>query len=459
MVLHYYILKNEILKPSGKFGKLPFVTIQLPVYNEKYVVERLINSSVNVSYPKSRFEVQVLDDSTDETTDIIAKIVNDLIEKGFNITHIRRGNRFGFKAGALQYGLEIAKGNFIAIFDADFLVPQNFIKDTIHYFTDPQIGMVQICWDYINRDYSAITEIQGVMLDGHFIVEHFARNRSGKFFNFNGTAGIWRKRAIIDAGGWQDDTLTEDLDLSYRAQIKGWKFLYLKDSKSLSELPVDINAFKQQQHRWAKGSIETFKKDFPLLLKEKLPLTVKLEALFHLGGNFSYILVLLLSLVMYPSIVSRLDIGWYQLLFTDIPLFVFSFFSIAIFYIVAEMERGSSFAKSILKIPMLMSVGIAMSINNSKAVLEALFNKKSSFERTPKFNITLKREKWFYKNYRVKNLSLPSVEFIMALYFGYIILFSVTRGNFFSVPLLLIFFVGFLYSSMLSFYHTLKKGS
>ncbi len=325
LVIIYNLHKSDNVIPKGKIKPLPFVTIQLPVYNEKYVVKRLIESACNINYPKEKFEIQVLDDSTDETSKIIEKLVLTFKNKGFNIYHIRRNNRKGFKAGALQYGLNFSKGEFIAIFDADFLIPEKFLLETIHYFKDPKVGLVQACWDYINKDYSIFTKVQSLILDGHFILEHFSINRSGRFFNFNGTAGIWRKKAIIEAGGWSNDTLTEDLDLSYRAQLKGWKFIFLKDLKAFSELPVDVNSFKQQQHRWTKGSVETFFKIFPEILKSKLPLKVKIEALFHLGGNFSYLFLMLLSLIMYPAITARLDYGWYQLIFTDIPMFLMSF--------------------------------------------------------------------------------------------------------------------------------------
>ena len=457
LVIQYIAYKNKNIKPLKKFRKLPFVTIQLPIYNEKYVVERLILSAVNIDYPKNRFEIQILDDSTDETKEIVEKLVTQYKSRGYNIYHITRDNREGFKAGALANGLKYAKGKFIAIFDADFIIPEKFIRETIHFFTNPKIGMVQTCWEYINREYSLLTKIQAMMLDGHFIVEHFARNRGGKFFNFNGTAGIWRKRAIIDSGGWEYDTLTEDLDLSYRAQLKGWKFVFLKHIKSFSELPVDINAFKQQQHRWTKGSVETFKKIFPVLLKEKLPFFIKIESLFHLGGNFAYLFLLCLAIVMYPSIVSRLQIGWYQLLFTDLPLFIFSFFSIYIFYYVAEKERGKLNIKTLLSIPILMAMGIGISINNSKAVLEAMFNIKSPFNRTPKLNIKSKKDKWFLKKYRVKTISLPALELVMAFYFVYIIQFSIKRENFFSLPFLLLFFTGFFYNSILGFYYNFRR--
>jgi cellulose synthase/poly-beta-1,6-N-acetylglucosamine synthase-like glycosyltransferase len=403
--------------------------------------------------------VQVLDDSTDETTEIAGKIVNQYKNQGVNITHIHRKNRNGFKAGALEQGLKIAKGEFIAIFDADFIVPKDFLKKTIDFFTDKKIGMVQTCWDYINRDYSVLTKIQALILDAHFNIEHFARNRTGKFFNFNGTAGIWRKETIVDAGGWQYDTLTEDLDLSYRAQIKGWKFIYLENVKSLSELPVDINSFKKQQYRWTKGSVETFLKIYPEIFKSNLPLKIKIESFFHLAGNFSYPLVLFLSLIMYPAIKARLEIGWYQLLFTDIPIFGISFLSIFTFYITAMKLNKEKLINSVWKIPLLMATGIGMSINNSKAVVEALLNIKSPFERTPKFNIRSKKDNWFKKTYKVKVIFTPFIELIMGCYYLFIINFAINRETFASMPFLILFFTGFIYVGLLSVNHGVKKRS
>ena len=453
LVMLFYKNKDKIFKPSEKFKDLPFVTIQLPVFNEKYVVKRLIKSACNIDYPKNKFEIQILDDSTDETTEIISSLVESKRAEKINIIHIHRTNRKGFKAGALQEGLKKAKGEFIAIFDADFIIPQDFLKNTINFFTHKNVAMVQTCWDYTNRDYSSLTKIQALILDAHFKIEHFVRNITGKFFNFNGTAGIWRKKAIEDVGGWHNDTLTEDLDLSYRAQLNGWKFIFLKNVTSLSELPVDMNSFKKQQFRWTKGSIETFLKLFPMIIKANLPLNVKIEAFFHLAGNFSYPLILFLSLIMYPSIKARIEIGWYQLLFTDIPIFAISFISIFIFYFTVIKLNKDNLISSLWKIPLLMAIGIGLSLNNSKAVFEALINKKSSFERTPKFNIFSKNDTWMKKNYRIKIFFIPLFEMFMACYYLYIIDFSFLRKTFASLPFLILFFSGFVLCSFLSFFH------
>ena len=303
MVYLYYRHKKNKPTIKRKLDLLPRVTIQLPLYNELYVARRLITASCTIDYPKDLLDIQVLDDSTDETSVIAHQCVKEFREKGYDINCIHRDNREGFKGGALANGLKTARGEFVAVFDADFVPQSDILQKTIHFFDDKSVGMVQTRWTYLNRKYSFLTKIQAIMLDGHFVIEHAARNWSGRFFNFNGTAGVWRKEAIETAGGWQNDTLTEDLDLSYRSQMKGWKFIFLKDELSPSEIPVEINGFKTQQHRWAKGSIQTAKKLLPRILRSKLPLKVKVEAFFHLTSNMSYLIMLLLSVLIYPSIV------------------------------------------------------------------------------------------------------------------------------------------------------------
>lgn len=331
MVYLYYKHQKNKPVPAGKLERLPRVTIQLPVYNEMYVVKRLISASCNIDYPKELVDIQVLDDSTDETADVAEECVNNFKKQGFDINYIHRDNRVGFKAGALAEGLKIAKGEYIAVFDADFVPQSDILKKTLNFFSGKSVGMVQTRWTYLNSKYSLLTRIQAIMLDGHFVIEHTARNWSGRFFNFNGTAGIWRKEAIETAGGWQNDTLTEDLDLSYRAQLKGWKFIFLKDETSPSEIPVDINGFKTQQYRWAKGSIQTAKKLLPEIMKSNLPLRIKIEAFFHLTNNVSYLLMLILSLLMYPSMIARINIGWFQMLVTDVPFLLVATVGISFF--------------------------------------------------------------------------------------------------------------------------------
>ena len=285
LVYLFWRHRNQRVDPPAKFEQLPHVTIQLPMFNELYVAERLLESISQIDYPMDKLELQVLDDSIDETVDIVARKVAELRERGFDITHIHRTDRTGFKAGALEQGMKVAKGEFLMVFDADFVPSKDIVNRLIHHFTDPKVGMVQARWDHLNRDYSMLTRAQSLMLDGHFVIEHIARNRSGRFFNFNGTAGIWRKTAIIDAGGWQHDTITEDMDLSFRAQIRGWRFVYVPDAVAPAEVPCEMNSFKGQQFRWAKGSAQTTKKILPMVLRAKLPLRIKMEAIFHLTNN------------------------------------------------------------------------------------------------------------------------------------------------------------------------------
>src|SRR5947209_3265030 len=338
MAYLYYKYKGNLPAPRGKFDTAPRVTIQLPVFNELYGGERLIDAVARIDYPRDRLEIQVLDDSTDETQGIARAKVERLRRDGIDITYIHRDNRAGYKAGALQEGLKAARGELVAVFDADFVPTPDFLKKSVNYFTDERIGMVQVRWEHLNRDYSHLTQAQAIFLDGHFVIEHTARNRSGRFFNFNGTAGVWRRATIEDAGGWQHDTLTEDLDLSYRAQLKGWQFVYLPEVVSPAEVPVEMNAFKSQQHRWAKGSIQTCRKLLPRILRSNLPFGVKAEAFFHLTANFNYILMCALSILMFPSMVIRYNMGWYEMILIDIPLFFAATFSFCNFYMVCQRE-------------------------------------------------------------------------------------------------------------------------
>jgi cellulose synthase/poly-beta-1,6-N-acetylglucosamine synthase-like glycosyltransferase len=407
-----------------------------------YVARRLITASCNVDYPKDLLDIQVLDDSTDETTVVAQGCVKEFKEKGYDIHYIHRVNREGFKGGALSNGLKTAKGEFITVFDADFVPQRDILQKTIHYFVDKSVGMVQTRWTYLNGAYSFLTKIQAIMLDGHFVIEHTARNWSGRFFNFNGTAGIWRKAAIETAGGWQNDTLTEDLDLSYRAQLKGWRFIFLKDELSPSEIPVEVNGFKSQQHRWAKGSIQTAKKLLPRILKSKLPLKVKIEAFFHLTNNTSYLLMLLLSILIYPSMVARINIGWFQMLVTDVPFLLVATVGISFFYICSQKEAYKSWKSKLLYLPMLMSLGIGLSVNNSKAVLEVIFNKRTEFKRTPKYKIEEKKDRWIGKKYRGEINLLVIMELLLGIYFSFNIYFAYINGIYVSIPFLMIFQVG-----------------
>ncbi|MBN2332593.1 MAG: glycosyltransferase family 2 protein [Deltaproteobacteria bacterium] len=453
LVVLYYRKKGSFRSDPPLLQPLPPVTIQLPVYNEKYVVQRLIEASCSLDYPNELLEIQVLDDSTDETSDIIRQIVQHKKAAGIHIHHLQRQSRTGFKAGALAYGMGKAKGAFIAIFDADFIPPADFLTATIHQFSDPQVGMVQTRWDYVNRNYSLLTRIQALLLDGHFVIEHAARFLSGRFFNFNGTAGIWRREAIVDAGGWQHDTLTEDLDLSYRAQLRGWRFIFLNDVTVASELPVDINAFKTQQHRWAKGSVETLTKlAFPILTS-KQPWKVKIEAIYHLSGNLAYVLVVLLALLMYPSVLGRFDLQWQLLLTLDLPLFFCSFLTVAIFFLAAQKESGNLQRTTVILLPLTMAMGVGLAINNAKAALEALVHHKTPFIRTPKLDVTGKKAVWRPGTYHCRMMAIPILELMMGFYFLHIMLVVAVMDKYLLLPFLLLFFVGFMMSAVFSFYH------
>ncbi len=461
----YYLLylfnksKKDDPKPANNFKELPYVTIQLPIYNEKYVVKRLIESTVKIDYPKEKLEIQILDDSTDETKEIAKKLAQKYKNMGFNIVYIHRKDRKGFKAGALDNGLKIAKGEFIAIFDADFIPPKNFLKKTIHYFTDPKIALVQTRWGYINRDFSLLTIIQSVLLDGHFVIEHTVRNRQNMFFNFNGTGGIWRKSAINDGGGWQHDTLTEDLDLSYRVQLKGWKFIYLKDFVIPSELPVDITAFKNQQHRWAKGAIQTGKKLYGKILKSNLPLKVKIEAFYHLWANLAYLLMIPLTLAIFPTVIIRRNLGLSKMILIDIPFILLATFSFSTFYLFSQKAVYKKWSDKIKYLPFISAFGIGLSVNNSLAVIEALLDKDSEFVRTPKYGVKTKGENWKKKKYKGRNGIIPLIELLLTLYFLTVIIVSLLKGIYVTVPFLVLFFFGYAYMSFLSLsnYLNLKR--
>jgi cellulose synthase/poly-beta-1,6-N-acetylglucosamine synthase-like glycosyltransferase len=337
LVYLYYKKKQNATKQPQEFAELPRVTVQLPIFNEQYVVDRLLQAVCRLEYPREKLDIQLLDDSTDETATVARELCEHYASQGYPVVYLHRTNRAGFKAGALHEGLKSAKGEFVAIFDADFVPPPDFLLRTVHHFTDPKIGMVQARWTHINRNYSFLTEVEAILLDGHFVLEHSGRARHDVFFNFNGTAGIWRRKAIDDAGGWEHDTLTEDTDLSYRAQLKGWKFIYRQDVECPAELPVEMTAFKTQQARWAKGLIQTGKKILPKVLKSDQPFRVKLEAWYHLTANLSYPLMVILSVLLLPAMVIRFYQGWFQMLYIDIPLFLASTFSISSFYLVSRV--------------------------------------------------------------------------------------------------------------------------
>jgi cellulose synthase/poly-beta-1,6-N-acetylglucosamine synthase-like glycosyltransferase len=458
MVFLYYRHRDRRALPAPPPAVLPRVTVQLPIYNEMYVVDRLLESVTAISYPKDLLDIQVLDDSTDETRAIASAAVERYREQGFDIHYIHRPDREGYKAGALDAGLQVAKGEFVLIFDADFIAPPDILEKTLGHFTDEGVGMVQVRWGHINREYSLLTQVQSVLLDGHFILEHGGRNRSGRFFNFNGTAGVWRRSVIGDAGGWQHDTLTEDLDLSYRAQMRGWRFVFVQDVVSPAEVPVEMNAFKSQQHRWAKGSIQTCKKLLPRILASSLPLPIKVEAAFHLTANFAYPLMIVLSLLMFPAMVIRYNMGFYEMMIVDVPLFLGATMSVCSFYLMSQREvYGENWRSRIRYLPAVLAVGIGISVNNAKAVLEALLGMQSEFTRTPKYRVEGAGDEWKQKRYRGNATLVPFIELLLGIYFSLMAWYAVTNEIYGTLPFIFLFQAGFLYAAVMSLMQNLGK--
>ena len=449
--LYFKNRKNRTVDPAQYFDTLPRLTIQLPIFNEQYVVDRLLESICKLQYPKDKLDIQLLDDSTDETVAVASALVERYAALGNPITYHHRTNREGYKAGALAAGLETAKGEFVAIFDADFTPPEDFLLKTIHHFTDPRIGMVQTRWTHLNRNYSFLTEVEAILLDGHFVLEHSGRARSNVFFNFNGTAGLWRRIAIDQAGGWQHDTLTEDTDLSYRAQLVGWKFLYLQDVECPAELPVEMTAFKTQQARWAKGLIQTGKKILPRVLKSNQSRHVKIEAWYHLTANLSYPLMIVLSVLLMPAMIIRFYQGWFQMLYIDLPLFMASTFSISSFYLVSQKElHPRTWLRTFFYLPILMALGIGLTVTNTRAVLEALVGKKTAFARTPKYSVQSKTDKVQAAKYRKRLGWVPWVELLIGTYFALTIWYAIANENYFTVPFLLLFVFGYWCTGLMS---------
>jgi cellulose synthase/poly-beta-1,6-N-acetylglucosamine synthase-like glycosyltransferase len=436
--------KKATQQPRLYFEKLPPVTVQLPIYNERYVVERLIEETVKIEYPKELLQIQVLDDSTDDTAPFAEALVERYRALGHPIEYHHRTNRYGYKAGALQKGLETATGEFVAVFDADFCPPADFLLRTIHFFTDPKVGVIQTRWSYVNREYSFLTEVEAMLLDGHFILEHGARSRAGLFFNFNGTAGILRKAMIADAGGWQHDTLTEDTDLSYRAQLKGWRFVYLPGLDCPSELPVEMHGFQVQQSRWAKGLTQVAKKLLPAIFRAPIPLRLKIEAFLHLTPNISYPLMIVVSALLLPVMIVRFYMGPFQMLYVDLPLIIASFWSISLFYVVAHRELyPKRWKRSILLLPMLIAIGVGLTIVNTRAVLEALFGVRTAFARTPKYAVGERPVNLEVKKYRRRSGWLPYAEILVGVYFVTMIGFAVQTYNYFAIPFLALFVFGY----------------
>ena len=495
--LHRYVLvylyckhRNRVHKPAERLETLPRVTVQLPMFNEDLVAERIIEAACRLDWPRDRLEIQVLDDSTDHSALIAEEAVRAWSERGLDIKYLHRTDRTGYKAGALAEGMKKATGEFIAIFDADFVPPADLLYNVIPHFCDDKIGMVQVRWDHLNRDASLLTKGQAIFLDGHFVIEHTARNRSGRFMHFNGTAGVWRKSTIDDAGGWQHDTLTEDLDLSYRAQLKGWQFVYLPQFAAPAELPPEMIAFKQQAHRWTKGSMQTAIKLLPRILKSRtLPYSIKNEAFFHLTNTVVYPLMVILTLLMYPAfILAEAPLKDHPLahwLF-GLTLFVLATCSASTFFVFAQAElfgRKTGW-KTVVYLPFIMALGVGLSLNNTRAVLEAIWtgrqykkggkNVHNEFVRTPKYATNgAVRSRFITDNLRdtierrkaedsaaaprrsniwtLNKLMLPIIEIAFGIYMSCYIFISV-KYNYavISVPFLLIFAFGYLYVGLSS---------
>ena len=430
----------------------PKVTVQAPVFNERFVVERLIDALAALDYPRDRLQIQIVDDSTDDGVDIAARRIAHHRARGVDMVHVRRASRDGYKAGALNEALAASDGEFIAVFDADFMPEPDFLKRTIGHFDDPQVGMVQTRWHHLNIDSNLLTRVQAVFLDAHFAIEQLARARLGAYFNFNGTAGVWRKRTIEDAGGWRADTLTEDLDLSYRAQLKNWRFKYLRDVGCPSELPADIAAFKTQQHRWAKGAVEVMKKLLVTVWKSPAPLRTKIEATFHLTGNFTYMLMLIDTLFfLIPSVHIRETAGFNWLVWLDIPLFFLASLSHAWFFLCSQKLLYGRLSGKLAMLPALLAVSIGLGVNNGRAVIEALAGHVTGFVRTPKTGALdraaaqsgrkTKTAGGGYKTLSVKWAYRLEIMLGIA-YFSYI-LWALVRGYYLIVPFLALFALGF----------------
>jgi len=450
MLYLYYRHRARLRRRAVWNRPWPSVTVQLPLYNELYVARRLIEAVCAMDYPRELLEVQVLDDSTDKTSDLVAELVRLRREAGVRISHIRRAERRGYKAGALDAGLKCATGEFIAVFDADFVPPRDFLRRLLPHLADPAVGMVQARWDHLNRDYSLLTRVQSLLLDGHFVIEHAARNASGRFFNFNGTAGIWRRRCIEESGGWQHDTLTEDLDLSYRAQLAGWRFIYLADASAPSELPIEMDAFKSQQHRWAKGSVQTARKLLGRILRSPVGAAVKLEAFVHLTSNFSYPLMVMMSALLFPVMAIRARASALNLLLIDLPLFLISTTSVSSFYLCSQKELGRSPWKTLPLIPPLMAIGIGLSITTARAVLEALGQMNGEFRRTPKHGIEGREGSAAGKRYRGQRSYALVVEALFAVYFSIVLAVAVVSRMWAALPFLALFWWGYSFTAGLS---------
>ncbi len=460
MVILYLVHRKDVPKPAGQWEELPHVTIQLPMFNEKFVVEGLLRKVTAIDYPKDKLEIQILDDSTDDTYELCRQQVEFYRQQGFDIVCLHRTDRTGFKAGALEAADAVAKGEFLLILDADFRPEPDILKVVMPYFTDPNIALVQTRWGHINRNKNLLTRLQSIFLDGHFALEQTVRNRSGRFFTFNGTAGVWRKCAITDAGGWEHDTITEDMDLSYRAQMKGWRFIYLNDYVTPAELPEDMDGFKAQQHRWTKGCIQVCQKMLLDIWRSNAPLKAKMEATTHLTCNYSYLALILLCFLVAPICLGMVEPtgawsweSWKMILLT-FTLFFFATVTVCTFYVTAEaIVRPKRWYMVFPLIIPLLALGVGMAVNNAKAVLEAVFGQQSEFVRTPKFGeskegaLSIEKRSSGYK--AIKSVLVPLLELSFGCFFGWVEVQNLMTGNILGFVLMSPF-LGFFYTSFCS---------
>lgn len=428
-------LRAALLRAPALGDDVPTVTVQLPLFNEATVVERLLDAVARFDYPRDRLEIQVLDDSTDETEPLARRKVAELREQGVDAVYLRRSNRVGYKAGALEFGLQQAKGEFVAIFDADFVPQPDFLRAVIGDFRDPKVGMVQTRWAHLNRDESLLTSVQALMLDGHHLVENRARFGSGCMFNFSGTGGVWRATAIADAGGWQHDTLTEDLDLSYRAQLRGWRFIYREDVVTPAELPAEMSAFRAQQYRWAKGTVQTARKLLGRVLSAPLTLSQRIEASFHMLPHFAYPLTLLLSILLLPALIVLPVTDGRTMLVIDLPLCMGATGSLVTFYSMAETAQGRTVWQALKRLPALIALGAGLSPHLTRAVADGMGTMAGEFVRTPKRGAVAGRY-WQYARLPLLEIGLCLVSFAS-------IIASIETRHWFATPFAFLFTMGY----------------
>lgn len=450
--------RREHRAPSGRFpdDELPSLTVQLPMFNEMNVARRLIEAAAAIEYPRDRLEIQVLDDSTDATRLIAEETCATLRERGIDAVYLHRRDRHGYKAGALAAGLRTAKGEIVLVFDADFVPGPTIAHELVHYFTDLRVGMVQARWSHLNRRHSVLTRCQAMLLDGHFMIEHTARHRSGRFFNFNGTAGMWRKAAIEDAGGWQHDTITEDMDLSYRAQLRGWEFVYAPHVVAPAELPCEMTSFKSQQYRWAKGSVQTATKLLGPIVRAPIPAKMKVEAFFHLTNNVAYVFLLVLALLQLPNMIIRRQFEHPELLMLDVPLFIATCGSVGVFYVVAHRDLHGSRWEAVKQLPVMMALGIGLAVNNARAAVEGVFGRDIVFVRTPKRG-AIDGEAERGARYRTRWRWHNVLELLFGAYCLTTLALAVVTQSWASVPFVLLFSAGFCGVGVTSLIETLRR--